>query len=135
LVATTVAGANVIYWMSGLTATIGPSLLSGIGAFSVTLMWSMAFRSHVYALGIGFLLAFTLNMFVVGWATDEEFGYRWMAALPLVWLVTCFACAPAWLAGRISAAWMTWFTLVSVAAYSVPLWILIRWLVGMDPVA
>ena len=134
LFATSVAGVGIIYLMSGQEATIWLPLLLGIGAFSATLMWSMAFRSHVYALAIGSVLALTLQAFVVSpWGLRYEFGYPWMAALPFVWLATCFACAPAWLAGRMSAAWMTWFTLVSVAAYSVPLWIMIRWLIGMEP--
>lgn len=127
LFATTFAGTGIIYLMSGLEMKIWLPLFLGTGAFSATLMWSMAFRSHVYALGVGLLLTLTLHLFAY------EFGYQWMVALPFVWLATCFACALAWLAGRMSAAWMTWFTLVSVATYSVPLWIVIRWLIGMEP--
>ena len=130
---TAMAGALGIYCFYGSSIDIWLPLLSGLGAYSVTLMWSMAFRSHVYALGVGFVIALTFNVYVITWIQPSGGDQQWMVVLPFVWLATCFACAPAWLSGRIGAAWMTWFTLVSIATFFVPLWMLIRWLVGMEP--
>jgi len=135
LVATMAVGHCIITWFTGVATDIWLPLLSGLSGFSVMLMWSMAFRSHIYALAIGLMLALTMNGFISIWQGNDGFEYRWMAVLPFVWLITCFAYAPTWLSGRRGARWMAWFTFVSILTYAVPLWGMTCWLLGMEPTA
>jgi ABC-type Fe3+ transport system permease subunit len=132
---TAALGSVVIYLFSGHTVPLWPSVLTGLAAFSATLMWSMALRSFIYALGIGLVLSLTINGFIAAWLTNGEFQYGWVMVLPFVWLATCFAYAPVWLSRRRNARWMAWFTFVSMLIYAVPLWRMTRWLLGFEPTA
>jgi hypothetical protein len=125
-----------VYLLTGYSPSVWLPLLSGFAAFSATLMWSMAFRSVIYPLGVGLVLSLTMNGFIMSFGAEQaEFSHPWIAVLPFVWLATCFACAPTWLAGRRGAAWMAWFTFVSLATYAIPLWMLACWMLGVDPTA
>ena len=125
---TLVVGSGVIYLYIGHQANMWPPLLSGLGAFSVTLMWSMALRSFVYTLGIGLLLSLTINGFIASWLMHGGLERGWTMVLPFLWLATCFAYAPTWLSGRRSARWMVWFTFVSIIMFAVPLWGIACWM-------
>lgn len=129
LLATVFAGYYAIDYFTGNEVSIWLPLFSGVFAFSATLMWSMAVRSYVYTLAIG--LALTLIGYIASWKHDTSQMSSWIAVLPSVWLLTCFAYAPAWLAGRSSAAWMAWFAFVSLITYAVPLWYFARWILGI----
>lgn len=133
LLITLAVGSGVIYLYTGHEVSIWPALLSGLGAFLATLMWSMALRSFVYTLGIGLVLSLTINGFIGAWLTHGEFEYGWVMVLPFVWLATCFAYAPTWLSGRRTVGWMVWFTFVSMITFAVPLWKMTLWLLGMEP--
>jgi len=100
LSATAVVGHGIITLFTGGATGLGVSVIAGLSAFTVSLMWSMAFRSHIYALGVALVLASTMNSFFSLWLVHKEFEYTWVVVLPFVWLVTCFAYAPTWLSGR-----------------------------------
>jgi len=126
-------GSGVVYLYTGHQVNIWPPLLSGLAAFAVTLMWSMALRSFVYTLGIGLVLSLTINGFIAAWLIDGQFEHGWVMVLPFLWLATCFAYAPTWLSGRRTTRWMVWFTFVSVITFAVPLWKMACWITRVDP--
>ena len=106
------------------------SLMAGPTFYSAVLFCSMMFRSHVYALGVALVVGLVATPSIG--APIENTGFAWMFALPLIWLLSSIFYGPAWLSGKRSWAWPAYFTVVMAAAFAVPIYLYVCWLLGIE---
>ncbi|MDA8563533.1 hypothetical protein N9L06_03670 [Mariniblastus sp.] len=105
---------------------IGVSM-SGLAGYSAMLLCSMAFRSHIHAMGVA-LLVWLVEIWSFR-AINEHAEFSWLLALPFLWLASCIFYGPAWLSGRRDWRWTAYFTVILLLAFSVPIYAWIRLLI------
>ena len=127
----------VVYAASwGFGARVEDLVFIGAASFSGTLMWSQVLKSHVYLLGIGFMISvmmFTNSQFSSDSFSDAPvplaiyFLLEMTKTLPMIWLLGSLWFAPRWLAGaRLSQhpSWIVFIAVTTLMAFSVPLFLL-----------
>jgi len=104
------------------------ALMASTTFYSVVLLCTMIFRSHVYALGVALVVGLVAVTSTV--SPVEGVGFTWMFVLPLVWLLSSVCYGPTWLSGRRSWLWTGYFTIILLAAFAAPIYLLGCWLLG-----
>ena len=120
----------------GFLARVDDLIFIGIASFSATLVWSQVLKSHVYLLGIGFVVSFMMfsnSQIVLDSFSDDGFSpaiyflLQMTKTLPMIWLLGSLWFAPRWLAGaRVSQhpSWMVFIAVTTLMAFAVPLYLL-----------